>query len=269
MLGENILADLRRKGKLDYFIEDFTESNYKRLLILAKDKSRITTYEDALKNNGIVWRHDVDLSINRALALNNIEKDLGVKAYYFIHLHSSFYNVMESSITKKIKQISEGAIIGLHFEPSYYNLKTDDIETVEKWITYEKEILENLIDIEVSYMSFHNPDVGGNWHLLPQERIGGLFNVYCDNIRNNFEYCSDSNGYWRYKRLEDVLADVDKNTRLHVLTHPGWWTPEKMLPFERIKRCIQGRANNALETYCELLKECGRINVGYSENEKE
>lgn len=255
---------------MDYYIEDFTESNYKRLLLLAKDKSKITTYEDALQDHGIVWRHDVDLSVNRALALSNIERDLGVKAYYFIHLHSPFYNVMESSVTEKIKKIAEGAIIGLHFEPSYYNLKKDDTETIEKWITYEKEILENLIGIKVSYMSFHNPDMGGiGWHLLPQERIGELYNVYCDNIRNNFEYCSDSNGYWRYKRLEKVLTDVNKNTRLHVLTHPGWWTPGKMDPFERIERCVQGRANSTLKTYCEILKESGRINVGYRENEKE
>lgn len=254
---------------MDYYMEDFTESNYKRLLLLAKDKSRITTYEDALENSGIVWRHDIDLSINRALALNNIEKDLDVRAYYFIHLHSPFYNVMESSVTGKIKKISEGAIIGLHFEPSFYNLKMDDGEKIEKWVTYEKEILENLIGVKVSYMSFHNPDVGGGWHLLPQERIGELYNVYYSNIGSNFEYCSDSDGYWRYKRLEKVLSDVNKDTRLHVLTHPGWWTPEKMSPFERIKRCIQGRANNTLKTYCENLKECGRINVGYSENGKE
>ena len=54
-------------------------------------------------------------------------------------------------------------------------------------------------------------------------------------------YVSDSNGYWRFERLPEVLA-AGAHERLHVLTHPEWWQEEAMSPRERILRCIAGRA---------------------------
>ena len=32
-----------------------------------------------------------------------------------------------------------------------------------------------------------------------------MINTYAKYFKENVEYCSDSNGYWRYKRLEDFL----------------------------------------------------------------
>ena len=43
-----------------------------------------------------------------------------------------------------------------------------------------------------------------------------MINVYAKYFIENVEYCSDSDGYWRHKRLEDFLcADYDK---IQVLT---------------------------------------------------
>ena len=54
------------------------------------------------KSPHILWRHDVDFSIHRASSLAKIENELGVKATYFLKLHSEFYNLFEKSIFEKV-----------------------------------------------------------------------------------------------------------------------------------------------------------------------
>ena len=53
-------------------------------------------------------------------SLAKIENELGVKATYFLKLHSEFYNLFEKSIFEKVLKIIEfGHNIGLHFEHHY------------------------------------------------------------------------------------------------------------------------------------------------------
>ncbi len=80
-------------------------------------------------------------------------------------------------------------------------------------------------------------------------------------VRDDYAYISDSNGYWRFDRLPEVIAD-GAHERLHVLTHPEWWQEVAMAPRDRILRCISGRARAAEATYDALLADNGRVNVG-------
>ena len=82
-------------------------------------------------------------------------------------------------------------------------------------------------------------------------------------IRDGYAYVSDSNGYWRFERLAEVVA-AGAHERLHVLTHPEWWQQQAMSPRERILRCIDGRGRAAEATYDALLADNGRVNVGRS-----
>jgi len=74
-------------------------------------------------------------------------------------------------------------------------------------------------------------------------------------------HCSDSNGYWRFKRLEDVLMDrsIDK---LQVLTHPVWWQDEVSSPRARVHRSIDQRASNLKDRYHDRLAKFDRLNIG-------
>jgi hypothetical protein len=96
---------------------------------------------------------------------------------------------------------------------------------------------------------------------IDDDRIAGLVNAYGRTLRNDYEYVSDANGYWRHRRLIDVIAD-GRPARLHVLTHPGWWQLESMPPRQRIVRCVEGRAEWTLRDYDELLARAGRRNIG-------
>ncbi len=240
--------------------KDFTEENYRYLLRIAKQHYQFITYTGIEKpGKKLLWRHDIDLSVQRAYRLAQIEKEEGVYSTYFIHLHNEFYNLFEFDITQKIKEIRDmGHEIALHFDPLYYgNIKT--LEQLEKYLNLEKHFIEDVFNIKCKAFSFHNPDTF-NYKAFTQTQIAGMINTYSNFLQDNYAYCSDSNGYWRFERLQDVL-ESQKYDNLQVLTHPGWWTPESMSPRDRITRCIEGRAAAQHQRYDELMERMGRQNI--------
>ena len=243
-----------------YNFNDFTESHYRKLIILAKQNYKFESYGTKIKSPHVLWRHDVDNSVHRALRLAQIEAELKVHATYFFMLHSEFYNILEKSIFEKIKQISMlGHGIGLHFDSGFYSpIRT--LKELEDKLLFEKNILESAFSRHVTVFSFHIPEVG-NILKFDNDRIGGMINTYGKKIRSNYGYCSDSTGYWRHRRLEDVLKAASE-TKLQVLTHPEWWQRKTMSPRERIERCIIGRAENTRNSYSKLLKKIRRKNIG-------
>ena len=123
----------------------------------------------------------------------------------------------------------------------------------------EQTLLETLLQSPLAALSWHNPDQS-NLLDFQFETIGGLFNAYSGRLRRDYVYCSDSNGYWRFKSMKDVISEG--HDRLHLLTHPDWWTPEVMAPSERIDRAILGRARKIRSEYDRRLALGGRLNVG-------
>ena len=243
-------------------IRDFTEENYKRLLKIAKIKNDFISYEEAISaDHGIIMRHDIDLSVHRAKALAEIEHQEDIQSTYFVHLHSILYNVLEKEIVLLLKEIvRKGHRIGLHFEPSFYDISDTQMDLLNFYAEKEKKILEDIVECPITCFSFHNPDSGGQWHLLETEKIANMINVYNPFFREKFQYCSDSNGYWRFQRLENVIENC-KGKRLHILLHPVWWQQEAMYPYDRIKRSAIGRCEKSLGTYSQLLVEANRLNV--------
>ena len=176
-------------------------------------------------------------------------------------MHNESYNALESEVAKRIYEIiTLGHEIGLHFDPAFYSLLNVQMTQLEYYITLEKGLLEQVFGKKVRVFSFHNPDIG-NWLKMDRNTVADLINTYSPYIKQNYGYCSDSNGYWRFRRLEDVLSEA-KEERLQILTQPEWWVPEAMSPRARISRCIDGRAQNQHRWYDKLLKEMGRENVG-------
>lgn len=249
-----------------YNFKDFTEEHYKKLLSLAKDKYVFITYDqynDKSIENKILWRHDIDFSPNRALALAKIENTFNVKATYFLHLHSEFYNLLEKDILEKVYDIlSLGHEIGLHFDPGCFKLKNNNDSYFQAYLKMEIDLLEKIFETKVKVFSFHNPTTG-NYIDIKQEKICGIINAYSSYLSANFEYCSDSNGYWRFKRLYDVITK-SKSKRLHILTHPVWWMPDEVGPIsprQRVNRHINGRAAFENCFYDALMKNMGRKNI--------
>ena len=241
---------------------DFTEAEYRRLLRLALSSYRFIAFPElrSAEPRSVLWRHDIDLSVHRALALARIEAEEGVRTTYFLNLHSAFYNALESDVARRVREIvALGHDLGVHFDPTFYTRRAIPLEEALAW---ERRLLESVFGSAVSSFSLHNPDAAG-WR-DDRDEIAGLVNAYGGTLRALFAYCSDSNGYWRFRRLRDVL-EAAEDERLHVLTHPEWWVPEPMLPRARVARCIDGRAARQHERYDRALDEMGRRNVGRDE----
>lgn len=239
----------------------FTQQAYASLLITAKKRWNFVSYnERCTEQPSVLWRHDVDFSPQRALALASIEANEGVIATYFVLLHGEFYNPLEASVTDIFKQIAcMGHRIGLHFDPAYYGATLTAQHGLIEKLALEKQILEQLLETRIEAFSWHNPTVT-NALDIADSQLAGMINTYCREIRDKFTYISDSNGLWRHRSLQDVIASPDI-THLQVLTHPEWWTPEPMAPRDRILRAINGRAAACMRNYDQLLETHGRPNI--------
>ncbi|WP_176793810.1 hypothetical protein [Rhodospira trueperi] len=181
-------------------------------------------------------------------------------------LHSEFYSVLERGILNRLRDIAAmGHAIGLHFDPTFYGQEIDSRADLERFISEERALLERLLHVRVETLSFHMPDTG-RWQASDDDEVAGLINAFGRGVRDRFAYCSDSNGYWRFQRLADVLEAV-ADERLHVLTHPCWWTPEPMAPRQRMARVIGGRADWLDRHYDSLIADSGRVNLRHADQE--
>ncbi len=238
--------------------DDFTRENYRRLLDLAGSNYAFRIYHNFdPQERFILWRHDVDFSPQAAMKLAEIEAAEGVQSTYFVCLHSEFYNLLDADCTRCVKAcLSLGHDIGIHFDSDYYGLMSE--QQLEDRLDWERNLLEDLFAAEVKAFSFHNPTEStlgcDKWS------YAGVINTYAHYFRSKVGYCSDSNGYWRFSRLEDVLRSGEHEA-LQVLTHAGWWQTQAMSPHDRIERCIRGRADRTRALYQSTLAASGRQDV--------
>ncbi len=243
-----------------YHFADFTRENYRDLLRIARQTYTFRTYTDFNREERfILWRHDVDCSMHAARKLAQIDADERIVATYFLSLHSELYNLLEREITECVRDIlTAGQEIGLHFSADYYGITCR--EQLDRWLRYEAGILENIFGREIRVFSFHNPTPFAMG--CREWQSAGLINTYAEFFQTQVGYCSDSNGYWRVRRLADVLRE-GRDERLQVLTHPEWWQHAAMSPRQRVHRCIDGRAENAKRWYDRMLREAERGNVDW------
>ncbi|HBM89901.1 MAG: formyltransferase family protein [Parvibaculaceae bacterium] len=241
--------------------KDFTESAYEALIEQAKSENyKFSLFQDRPAERHVLWRHDVDYSLQRAMRLAQIERVQGVCATYFVCLRLPFYNLLESESARIVREIeSMGHGIGLHFDSGFYDDDWDQ-ERLDERISNEKHVIESNLGVTLSAVSFHDP-TAGNMMRFDENSLGGLKNAYGKEFRQNYGYCSDSNGYWRHDPIYDVIASGEFE-RLQVLTHPAWWLPEALPPKQRIERAVLGRARAVMREYDEHLETSGRRNIG-------
>jgi hypothetical protein len=245
----------------DPHFEDFTESGYRLVLREAKRRYRFEPFGTDCEEPHVLWRHDVDFSVHRAARLAAIEIEEEIRATYFFSLHSTFYNLLERGVADLARAIvgRDEHRLGLHFDSGFYDA-VESVADLEEKVSGEVAFVSDLLGAPVESVSFHNPSLVHDYLSFDADEIAGLVNTYGRSLRERYSYVSDSNGYWRFRRLFDVVAEGSEK-RLHVLTHPEWWQPEAMAPRERVVRCIEGRAMYTLNDYDDVLARAGRANV--------
>lgn len=239
---------------------DFTIERYREVLGSASERFDFIRFgADTSREKVALWRHDIDFSPQRALGLARIEAEMGLAATYFVQLSSRFYSAFEPGIATILRQIvAMGHDVGLHFDAEV--CRHHHQPDYQRRLAFEARVLEEITEAPVSAFSLHNPTTMAG-DSLDEKEYAGLFNASSSSMRNEFAYCSDSNGLWRYRSLDDMVSDTAIR-RLYVLTHPEWWQEIATPPRQRIQRSIDGRAAYCSRYYDELLAENERPNVG-------
>ena len=168
-------------------------------------------------DNKVVYRHDVDVAVEGALALARVEQKCGVASTYFFLLTSPLYNMLSKEIGDQVQEIVDlGHDIALHFNPYYYG------PGALEHIGGELDIFGKFYPFaNLEWISFHRP--GAFADQLSQIQLpNGIRHTYEPVFFETLGYYSDSRGAWNYghpSQSEKFRA----RKGMQVLTHPIWW----------------------------------------------
>lgn len=226
---------------------NFSYFDYNQLLeTITGQGYRIASFHDyGQQEKACILRHDVDLSISKAVELAEFEANraVPVKSTFFILLRSDFYNPATLSNVLRLQRIlGLGHEIGLHFDEKSYSDGCENgiIERVQS----EIETLQKILERPVRTVSMHRPSAKT---LESNYRFDNALNTYSSVFFREFKYLSDSRMNWR----EDPIAAVKSNQypRLQIVTHPVWYHHQTATA----KQTLRNFVVQALEDrYCAL-----------------
>ena len=225
----------------------FTYEHYRRTLSRALDEGyavvrALDLVEGALSGDKVlVLTHDIDLSVQKALRMARVERELGIRSTFFVRV-SGLYNVLDVENRRALQQMARwGHEIGLHFPLEFYLKEGRDPREA---IRAEKEFLETALGVEVHGFSLHS--TGRLRKMCGDElprMLDALLEVGFDYSRHHLitryglRFISDSNRYWRDGCL---CLHVGVEPRILALVHPFWWDEEDLPVVTLIERAIRG-----------------------------
>lgn len=198
---------------------EFTYRAYQALVCLLRKHGYAVESYHSWQNSPrcVIFRHDIDNSLDQAVELARVEQALGVGSTYFVLLTSDFYNPASRASLEKLRSIrSMGHELGLHFDEKAYPEGTAE-ETVKR-ILQERDRLSAILEVPVTTVSMHRPSQAT---LAADFQIPGMVNSYGRTFFYDFKYLSDSRRRWR-EPVEDIVRSGEYD-RLHLLTHAFWY----------------------------------------------
>jgi hypothetical protein len=201
----------------------FDVQHYRALLDAARAGGyRFGRFEGEPEAGRIYLRHDVDLSLDAAVRLAELEADVSATATYFLMSESVFYNLASPEGSAAVSRLLElGHDVGPHAVWPAVPEPDDRFSPVLAW---------------------HNPEPA-----YMSAPVGGFLNVMAEPWFTQGLYRSDSNQHWRSGCPHEELARGDFEW-LQLLTHPEIWvypgatmgeTMRAMLDAERERRLEQ------------------------------
>ncbi len=178
----------------------FDLDHYVEILDAAKAGGyRFARFGDGPQRGEIYLRHDVDLSLEAALRMAEVEAANDVVATYLLMTESVFYNLASSEGVAAIGRLRElGHVVGLH--AVHPNVALDDrFDPVVSW---------------------HNPQAE-----YMSASIPGATNTYAEPFFDPPTYRSDSNQHWRSGCPHEELRGGGF-AWLQILVHPAIWVYE-------------------------------------------
>jgi hypothetical protein len=200
----------------------------------------------------LLLRHDIDLDVDKALSLAEIESKIGIFSCYMFMSDCPFYSLNEKHTQRVILKIKEmGHEIGLHYDSNSQLKKvTSNQDFFRESIEHEAKKLESIIECRVESISFHRPIkkyINGPFY------IGDRINAYSKELMG--WYLSDSKGNWRdgdpMLRIKSPQGPI-----LQLLTHPIWWGERHLIVPEKLQEFFDNKTKGLSE-----------IDIGIFDNE--
>jgi hypothetical protein len=201
---------------------EFSLSHYRELIEAAKAGGyRFAFFDRQPQPADLLLRHDVDLSLDAALRMAELEAEAGAAATYFLMTRSEFYNLASPSGEAALERLRGlGHRVGLH-------------------AVHPDATLDPRFD---PVNARHNPDAD---HMTAP--VEGAANVMQPGFFDPEHYRSDSNQRWRHGCPHEALGRGEFEW-LQLLAHPEIWaypgqtmreTMLAMLDAERERRLEQ------------------------------
>ncbi len=200
----------------------FDLEHYREILEAAKAGGyRFAHFGADPEPGDLFLRHDIDLSLEAAVTMAEVEAEHGVGATYLLMTESVFYNLASSEGVRAIARLRElGHAVGLH--AVHPNVELDErFDPVVSW---------------------HNPRPE-----FASDEIPGVANAYGKRYFAPATYRSDSNQHWRSGCPHEELR-AGAFPWLQILVHPAIWvypgetmgqTMRAMLEAESTRRLVQ------------------------------
>jgi hypothetical protein len=205
----------------------FDLDHYRELVQAARAGGyRFTFFDRDPEPGDVLLRHDVDLSLEAAVAMAELEAELEAPATYFLMTESVFYNLDSPVGERALDRLRAlGHRVGLH-------------------AAYPRAKLDGRFDAVIA------------WHNQPPELMAAAVEGAANAMEPRFfapgRYRSDSNQRWREGCPHEALARRELEW-LQLLTHPEIWvypgatmreTMLAMLDAERERRLEQLAADS-------------------------
>jgi hypothetical protein len=200
---------------------DFSFAHYRELLGAARRGGyRFTGFDREPEPGNLILRHDVDLSLDAALQMAELEAAEGAWSTWFLMTRSAFYNLASTEGERAIARLRElGHRIAHH--AAWPNVDLDArFDAVLAW---------------------HNPDPD-----YMQTEVEGALNVMRAPFFDADHYRSDSNQHWRNGCPHLELAE-GRFEWLQLLTHPEIWAYPGATMGETMRAFIAADAEARLE----------------------
>jgi len=230
--------------------DDFTLAGYAALLEELFSRGYVArSYHDAEPNaKHLIVRHDVDISLESALRVAEMESRLRVAAVFLVLLRTEMYNPFSRDGERCLRTLIKlGHEIGLHFDASLYS---DEVDVLDHACAMECTLMESFLSRPVRIVSFHRP---AKALIGLDRRLAGRRHAYEPAFVKAMGYCSDSRGGWHHGHPLEHSA-IARGHALQLLTHPIWWDARAgETPVEKLNRLALARFD---VTRLELGRNC-------------
>jgi hypothetical protein len=199
---------------------------YRHLLeILKQEGYRFAAFREIFSQDDaqkvVYLRHDIDYSIDWALAFARINADAGIGATFFFQSRSPIYNLLAYPTLSVLKEIAGlGQSLALHFTIDD-SVPANDQDLVAQ-IILDFQAAKQFVPKLQPVFSWHNPSLAPE---LVQRGLDlvvpGMTNAYSRYFQETVKYYSDSNLRHSVDDLEKII--LKEEPQLQLLLHPFQW----------------------------------------------